>query len=131
MIWFVLVAGFLAIALWLIILVRPRCLRKIIDFLSIGSRLYLAGVLHLVIGIMLLILAKEVRLWGYVVITGLLAAASGFSIFFFALKRTKKLLCRLQHQSSLILRLYAIIALVLWVFLVYALLPASSLPLLH
>ena len=131
MVWFVLIVGFLAIVLCLLMLVRPKTLCSIIDFFFIGSRLYLAGVLHLVIGIILLILAKEVSLWGYVVILGLLAAASGLSIFFFPLRRTKKLLSRLQHQSNLILRLYVIIALAVWVLLVYALLPASSLPLLQ
>lgn len=123
----ILVLGYLIIAYCLVIVVQPKTLRKTIDFLSIGSRLYLAGFIRLILGIVLLFLAGQTRFWGYVVTIGLLSAASGLSLFFFALKRTKKLLLRLRNQSNLILRLYAIIGLALWVVLVYALLAAVPL----
>lgn len=131
MVWIVLAAGYLAIVFCLVILIAPKFLSRTIDFFSIGSRLYLAGLARLVLGVMLLILATQTRLWGYVVTIGLVAAASGLSIFFFALKRTKQLLSRLQNQSNLVMRLFAIIALFIWVLLIYALLPAILVALPH
>lgn len=124
MAWIIVILGYLAIILCLAILTSPQLLRKIIDFFSVGSRLYLAGLVRIALGVMLLILASQSRLWGYVVIMGLIATAAGVSIFFFALRRTKKLMVRLQHQSNLTLRIYAIVGLVLWAVLVYALVPA-------
>ena len=124
MAWIVLILGSVAIACCLAIVIAPKFGHRIIDFFSIGSRLYLAGFVRLLLGVLLLILASQARLWGYVVIIGLIAAASGLSIFFFALKRTKKLLARLGNQSNLLLRLLAIIALAIWALLIYALLPA-------
>ncbi len=124
MVWIILIAGSLAIVLCLAILIVPKTLRRLIDFLSVGSRIYRVGVIRIVLGVMLLILATHCRLWGYVITVGLLAAASGLSLFFFPLRRTKKLLSRLQNQSNLALRLFAIVALAIWVLLIYALLPA-------
>lgn len=128
MFWIVLIAAYLIIALCLTVVLAPKLLRKTIDFFSIGSRLYLVGIFRLALGVMLLVLARHTKFWGwgYVVTVGLLLSASGISLFFFALRRTKKLLTRLQQQSNLTLRLYAIIALVLWGLLIYALLPATS-----
>lgn len=128
MVWFVVIVGILKIACCLITLVVPNFLRKAVGFVSIGSRLYLVGFLRLVLGVLLLILAYQVRLWGYVVTIGLLASASGLSIFFLALKRTKKLLQRLVNQSNLVLRLLAILAIAIWAVLIYSLLPAIPVP---
>ena len=123
----VVIVGTLAVSYCLATLIVPNSLRRFIDFLCIGSRLYLAGLLRLVLGVLLLILSSQARFWGYVVTLGLFSAASGASVFFFALRRTKKLLRRLQHQSNLTLRLFAIIALAIWAVLVYSLLPAVPL----
>lgn len=131
MVWIIPIAGFLAIALSSAILIAPKLTRRMIDFFSIGSRIYLAGLFGLTLGIILLFLATRVRLWGYVVTLGLIAAASGLSVFFFALRRTKKILKRIQNQSNLILRLLAIVALAIWALLTYALLPAALVSLFH
>lgn len=120
---FILNVGYLIIAYSLIILVVPKLLCRTIDFFSVGSRLYLVGLFQSVLGLTLLIVAPHSKLWGYVVIIGLILAGSGLSLFFFALKRTKKLLRRLQDQTHLILRLYIIIALAIWALLIYSLLP--------
>ena len=125
MIWVALTIAYLAIAMCLAILVKPQILRRITNFFFIGSRLYLAGVVRIIFGILLLILASQARFWAYIVIMGLLATAAGISLFFIPLRRTKKLMQRLQQQSSLKLRLFAIIGLVLWALLVYSLLPVS------
>lgn len=128
MAWFVVIVGIVKITCCLITLIVPNFLRKTIGFFSIGSRLYLVGFLRLVLGVLLLILTYQVRLWGYVVTIGLLASASGMSIFFLALKRTKKLLQRLLNQSNLVLRLLVILALIIWAVLLYSLLPVILVP---
>lgn len=123
MVWIIFIAGWLIIGYYLAILIAPRCLRKTIDFFSIGSRLYLVGFIRLILGLMLLTLSSQARLWWYIVIIGLLSAASGLYLFFCALRRTKKLLGQIKNQSNLILRIIAIIALVLWGLLLYAIFP--------
>jgi uncharacterized protein YjeT (DUF2065 family) len=122
----VILVGYLAMALSVVIFAAPKTARRIIDSFSLGSRLYLVGLIRLVFGIILLNSASQARLWGYVVLIGLLAAASGLCLFFFALRRTKKILSRLRNQSNLTLRVYAIIALAIWAVLIYALIPATA-----
>ena len=121
--WVILIIGFLIIIYCLAILAAPRTARRTIDFFFIGSRLYLAGFIRLVLGVGLLFLSSYTKLWGYVVTIGLLAAASGLSIFFFPLRRTKKVLSRIQNQSDTVLRLWTIVALAIWSFLIYAIVP--------
>lgn len=124
MVWIVLSLSYLAIACCLVILVVPNWLRTIVSFISFGKRLYIAGLIRIIFGVMLLMLSSCSRFWGFVVIMGLISAAAGFSFFIIALKRTKKLLQRLQNQSDIILRLFAIAGLAIWSLLVYSLLPA-------
>jgi len=124
MAWIILIAGFAKIVYCLAILIAPKILRKTVDFFSIGSRLYVAGLLRLLLGVILLILSTQARSWGYVVIVGLVLSASGLSLFFLALRRIKKILGRLQNQPNFILRLFAITGLTIWVLLIYSLLPA-------
>ena len=121
MVWIVLTIGSLATVAALAFLVSPKILRDIINYFSVGNRLYITGFIRAVVGIMLLILAPKARLWCYVAIIGLICTASGVSIFFFALRRSKKLLSRMSKQSDLLLRIYAFLALAMWIFLFYAL----------
>lgn len=127
MLWIVLIIAFAVIIYCLLILIAPRLLRKAFAFFSIGSRLYLISLLRITLGVLLLILSTQAKFWGYVAAIGLIAAASGVSVFFFALRRTKKFLNIIQNQSNLRLRFYAVIGLVIWTLLVYSLLPAVPL----
>jgi len=123
MIWIGIVIGYLAIAICLAILVMPKIVHKIVGFFSIGNRIYMAGYIRIAFGILLLFLATQSKLWGYVVTMGLLSATSGACIFFFGLTRTKNLFNRFKKHPSLLIRLYSSLALVIWAILLYALLP--------
>lgn len=119
----VFVTGVLVIILCLAGLLKPNLIRRMVDFFFVGSRLYLAGVIRLTLGLMLLLLASRSSCWGYLVIIGIIAAASGLSIFFFALKRSKALLKRIKNKSDFVLRIYLIIGIAIWSGLLYSLLP--------
>lgn len=115
--------AYLAIIACLSILIKPKVLHKLVAFFSIGNRLYTAGYVRIAFGILLLFLAVQSKLWGYVVTIGLLLIASGVCVFFFGLSRTKNLFTRIKRQSPLTLRLYAGLALAIWSILIHSLLP--------
>jgi len=121
MIWIVFTLGSFSSVIALITLIYPGILRKILGFFSKGNRLYLLGILRTGLGIMLLILSPSARLWWYVVIIGFLYTTSGLSFFFFALRRTKKILSRFSRRPTMQIRGYALLAVVMWIFLFYAL----------
>ncbi len=121
MVWIVFTLGSLSVVMALLTLTFPKILGKILSFFSKGNRLYLLGILRTTLGIMLLILSPQARLWWYVIIIGFLYTASGLSFFFFALRRTKKILSRFTQRPAIQIRTYAFIALAMWVFLFYAL----------
>lgn len=123
MLWIVLGFAILKSSGCLLGLILPQFLRKILNFVSIGSRLYVISLLRISIGILLLFLAAQSRLWGYVVAIGMITTGSGLSLFFFALRRTKKLLARIQNQPDHLLRLLLIAGLAIWALLIFALLP--------
>ncbi|MBN3038171.1 MAG: hypothetical protein JW869_01980 [Candidatus Omnitrophica bacterium] len=121
MIWIVLTFGSLATVAILAMLVSPKIMRNVINYFLAGNRLYITGFVRTTIGIMLLILAPRARLWCYVAVIGLICTASGVSIFFFSLRRSKKLLTRIRNHSDFALRLYAFLVLTMWIFLFYSL----------
>ncbi len=122
MVWIIFTIGSFIVVFCLAALIRPKIIRSVLTFSSVGNRLYRIGFMRTIIGIMLLILAPRARLWWYVTIFGLICTASGLSVFFFALKRTKKILSRIRRQSDFILRVCALIGLIIWLILFYALL---------
>ncbi len=125
MVWIILIAGFAIIIYCLVLLAAPKLVRRMIDFFSVGSRLYAAGLIRLLLGVMLLLCSAQSKCWGFVIAMGLLASAGGISVFFLALRRTKKLLTRLRNQSDLALRLFVLVGLIIWAALVCCFLPAA------
>jgi len=132
MAWIIITFGGVITLYCLCALIVPNILRKTLDFLAVGSRLYSVGILRLCLGVMLLFLTAGMQVfWGYVLTSGVLFAASGLALFFFPLKRIKTLILRFKNQPHWKLRILATLTLTIWALLLYALLmKVSVLPLL-
>lgn len=122
----IVIVSFCLIVYQLVILFAPKTLRLTIAFFSFGSRVYLVGLVRLLFGILILTQAAQARFWAYAITVGLILAAFGLTIFFIPLKRTKKLLHRLQEQSDLKLRVLVTFGIVILALLIYAILPESA-----
>lgn len=124
MVWIVFFFGTVISGVSIAAILSPAISRGIIKFFSVGSRLYAAGIIRIILGTMLLLLSPQAKLWWFTVITGLLLAGAGICLFFSPLRRTKELLARMQNKPDNTLRLYTSLPLVVWIILLYSLLPA-------
>lgn len=124
MAWIIVICGIIISGVSIAAIISPAISRGIIKFFSVRSRLYAAGIIRIILGTMLLLLSSQAKLWWFTVITGLLLAGAGIGLFFSPLRRTKELLARMQNKPDNTLRLYTSLPLVVWIILLYSLLPA-------
>lgn len=73
--------GILFIALGIIFIVRPLLVRKIIDFAKVGKRIYIGGVVRLMIGALLLVATPRALVPAIPGIIGALMVVSGILVF--------------------------------------------------
>ena len=103
-----------------IYLLNPKALAQVMTFFSEGKRLYLAAVLRLVIGSILLIAASRCRVMGFVVILGILTLLGSITIFTLGPERVKPFLDWWSKRSFIFLRFIGLLALAVGVLLLYA-----------
>lgn len=131
MAWIIFLCGIIISGMCLATILFPTISRNIIKFFSVGSRLYTAGIIRIILGTMILLLSPQAKLWWFTVIAGLLTIGSGTALFFSSLRRTKELLARIQNKPDNILRIYTSLTLLVCFILLYSLLPALGISSLH
>ena len=89
-------------------------------FLEQGRKLYIVGILRLLIGIILLLVASQCRLVGVVITLGIFFLIGGIVIFILGLERIKSMLNWWNKRSLLVIRLMGLIALALGALLLYS-----------
>lgn len=99
---------------------NPRTLKALIAFWGQGRRLYIAGILRILIGAMLLLAASQCRLRGAVIALGILFLIGGVLIFLLGLSRLKSILNWWEKRPTSVIRLMALFALVIAVLLLYS-----------
>lgn len=104
----------------IIFLLSPKMLKALINFLRLGKRLYVLGILRLLIGAILLLAASQCRLSVVVATLGILVLIKGIFIFIFGLKRMNSMINWWDKRSFLFLRLIGLIALAVGVLLFYS-----------
>jgi len=112
--------GIVMVALGAIYLVKPATMKKYIHFWLKGKRIYFGGILNLLIGIIFLAAASQCILSWFVTILGILSLIKGILIFAFGLKKITAMAEGLTKRSVKILRIFAFIALVAGIVLIYS-----------
>lgn len=112
--------GLLIIIMGAVFLFRPEAIRKLWAFFEKDKRLYLAGAVRIIFGIIFLLSASQCRLRGFIAVLGLLFLLSGMLIFFIGPDKIKVVLRWWSEKPLFVLRLAAIMIIGLGVLIVYA-----------
>ncbi|KPK38797.1 MAG: hypothetical protein AMJ78_09485 [Omnitrophica WOR_2 bacterium SM23_29] len=112
--------GIIMVGMGITFLLSPNALKQVINFWGQGKRVYIAGILRLLIGVLLLLIASQCRFVGTVVTLGILIFIGGITIFVLGLERIKSILNWWNKRSLLVLRLMALIALAIGALLLYS-----------
>ena len=112
--------GTVIVCMGLVYLIRPDILRKIMQFFSVGSRLYLAALLRFALAIVFFLGARECDVTWLIVAFGVIFLLSGLLIFMLGLKRAREIIGWYLEQQDFIFRILSIIVLGVGLIIVYA-----------
>jgi hypothetical protein len=104
----------------LFFLVSPKMIRKFLAFWREGKRIYLAGVLRIMFGMIFLLASPYCKFFEIIVVFGLIVLVVGLLFFILKMERIKALLEWWRARSFLFYRLWALLAIALGGFLLYA-----------
>ena len=110
--------GIAILLLGISVLVNPDIMKSMIIFWSQGKRIYGAGVLRIIFGVIFLLIASQSKATIIVTIMGLLFLIGGILIFALREKKTKAILDKWKDCPPLTCRLLSLIAIVIGILIV-------------
>ncbi len=103
-----------------IFILNPKSLKQFVAFMKQGKRIYAAGVLRLLFGIILLQAASRCQSVMIITLLGILFIIAGVLIFAFPLQKIKTRLDALSAKPLLTLRLVSFIPLIIGLLILYS-----------
>jgi len=113
------IIGILIILVGVVFLLRAELFREVLNFFKGGKRVYIAGVLRMVLAVLFLVGATQCRIPKGIIVIGVLVLLSSFMIFTLKLDKLKAMIEWWQKRSSIILRIIALIAVAFGALIVY------------
>jgi len=114
------IIGVVLVLLSVLYLIKPEVAAGLIGFFKKGKRLYLAGLIRLVLAAVFLISARECRSQSVVIVLGILFLLGGLLIFALGPDKLRPMLEWFQKQSPLVLRLLGLVTLAFGAVIIYA-----------
>lgn len=112
--------GIVTVVFGLIYLVRPHALKPYLAFWTKGRRVYIGGVLSILIGIIMLLAASRCRLAWFVVLIGICALIKGIPLLAFKRGKLTSYINWWVTRSLTFLRLVALITIAIGALLIYS-----------
>jgi uncharacterized protein YjeT (DUF2065 family) len=120
MAWLVKLIGIVMVAMGAIYLVKPSIMKKYAKFWAKKKRMYVGGVLSLIIGVIFLFAAPQCRVSWFVVLMGLVAILKGILAFIWGQKKSAEIIDKMIHSPERTLRILSLVTLGLGVALIFA-----------
>jgi uncharacterized protein YjeT (DUF2065 family) len=114
------IIGILIVFIGIVYLLKPGVLKKLMEFMKKGKRIYLAAVLRFALAIIFLLGASECYKQWVIAVFGILFLISGLLIFILGPEKIRQILEWYQKQPSLIFRVIAVIVLACGAVIVYS-----------
>jgi len=114
------IIGIVIVLLAAFFLIKPDIIKHVLEFFKQGKRLYIAGLIRLVLAVVFLLAARECDLTWVIVVFGILFLISGLSIFMIGAEKLKPMINWFQNKSALTLRLIAVIVLAIGAIIIYS-----------
>ncbi|MFH1339296.1 MAG: hypothetical protein ABIH40_05595 [Candidatus Omnitrophota bacterium] len=112
--------GLIIVGMGAIVLLNPATMRWLIAFWKEEKRLYAAGLLRLLLGIILLLAAPQCKQTAVVTVLGILILIGGILIFLLGLEKTKSILEWWNKKPPAALRLMGLVTLAIGLLLFYS-----------
>jgi len=113
------IVGIVFVFVGIVYLLKPGVLKSFIEFFKKGKRIYFVGLLRFVLAVIFLLAANQCERTWVIIVFGILFMISGLLVFTLGAKRLNSILDWWQRQSSVLLRLMALIALAIGAVIIY------------
>ena len=117
---FIFIVGLIILLLGVAILIKPQVSKKLFNFIAKGKRIYLVGILRIVLGVLFLIGALSCSIPWLIILIGILCCASGLTIFIMKFERLKAIMNWFDQKPPSFARLMGILALLIGAIITYA-----------
>ncbi len=114
------ILGIFFVLIGIVFLLRPDVMKRLMEFIKKGKRIYFAGVIRFVLAIVFLLGASECYQKWVIAAFGILFLMSGLLIFILGPEKIRRMLDWYQKQSVLIFRVIAVIVLAVGAIIIYS-----------
>lgn len=114
----VILIGVYMIVIGNIILFDPKVFNRVIAFFMHGKKIYMAGILRILLGAIFLLAAPDSRLKGVLITLGILVFAGGLLIFVLGEKRIRTMVSWIEKKPPVFARVWGIIAIGMGVLII-------------
>ena len=114
------IVGIVVVFIGIVYLLKPGVLKSFIGFFKKGKRIYFVGLIRFVLAVIFLLAANRCKTPWVIIVFGILFMISGLLVFTLGAKRLNSILDWWQRQSSLLLRLMALITLAVGAAIVFS-----------
>ena len=112
--------GLFIMALGITVLVKPKQMRKLFVFFKQGKRIYIAGVIRIIIGIILLLAATQCKMGGFITVIGIVTLVAGILIFALGKDKCITFIEKVEGFSTNVLRLLSLVPVIFGVLILIA-----------
>jgi hypothetical protein len=117
---FIFIVGLIILLFGAAILIKPLFTKKLFHFIAKGKRIYLVGILRIILGVLFLIGALSCDYYGIIIFFGILFCVSGLTIFIMKFERLKAIMNWFDQKPVSFMRLMAILAMLIGAIITYA-----------
>lgn len=112
--------GIIILVLGIVFFLKPLLIRNVIDFMKIGKRCYLAGVVRIIIGALILATITHASIKWIPAFFGAVILISGIAVFLLGLTRIHAMLDKFYTMADNKLRYLSITTIAIGTLLIYS-----------
>lgn len=117
---FIFIVGLIILIFGVAVLIKPLFTKKLFHFIAKGRRIYIVGILRIVLGVLFLIGALSCDYYGIIIFFGILFCIAGLPIFIMKFEKIKAILNWFDQKPVSFMRLVAILAMLIGALIAYA-----------
>lgn len=112
------IVGIAIVIMGITFFVNTQLIAQVLNYIKEGKRIYGAGVVRIVIGVILLVSAAQCRLTWAIVVIGLLLVVAGAAVFVLGLDKCRGFIDKFQAKPANVLRMMMLIPVVIGVLII-------------
>jgi len=112
--------GLIVFLMGIVNFINPKIAKSLMAYFQKGNRIYLAGAIRILFGVVLLLAAPDCRLILVIYVLGILIALAGSVIFIIKPEKIKAMLSKMSTKPDSFVRIMMIMAITIGALILYS-----------